>query len=136
MSDRPFLDTNILIYAIGADPVRTPQAEALLRAGGVISVQVLNELAAVASRRLRMSWPEISEALTAVRALCPPPVAITVETHERALGLVADHGFHFYDALIIASALAADCGELYSEDMQDGRVVGDTLTIRNPFLRT
>jgi predicted nucleic acid-binding protein len=43
------------------------------------------------------------------------------------------HGFHIYDALIIVSALEAGCRTLYSEDLQSGQVVGDRLTIRNPF---
>lgn len=136
MSDRPFLDTNVLIYAIGDDPERTPRAEALLRAGGIISVQVLNELAAVARRKLGMSWPEVSEALSAVRALCPQPVVVTLETHEHALSLASDHGFHICDALIVATALDADCRELYSEDMQNGQVIDAKLTIRNPFGKT
>ena len=117
MSDRPFLDTNILVYAIGEDPKRTPRAEALLRQGGIISVQVLNELAAVVYRKLNMSWAEIAEALTSLRALCPAPAALTVETHERALSLAATYGFQIYDALIVASALEADCDELFSEDL-------------------
>lgn len=81
-----------------------------------------------------MSWPEISDALAAIRALCPAPVALTLETHEHALRLTSEHGFHIYDALIVAAALDADCRELYSEDMQDGQVIEGRLTVRNPFL--
>lgn len=135
MSARPFLDTNILVYAIGGDPDRTPRAEALLRQGGMISVQVLNELAAVAHRKLKMSWADVGEALTSLRALCPAPTALTTATHERALSLAEAYGFHIYDALIVAAALEAECDELYSEDLQDGQVIEDRLTIRNPFLR-
>ncbi len=43
------------------------------------------------------------------------------------------HGFHIYDALIVAAALEAGCGTLYSEDMQSGQVIAGQLTIRNPF---
>ena len=43
------------------------------------------------------------------------------------------HGFHMYDALVVASALAADCETLYTEDLQDGQVIEEQLTIRNPF---
>ena len=101
--------------------------------GGVVSVQVLNELASVAHRKLKMSWQEVAGALDAIRILCPSVVPITVETHDAALRLAVRHGFHIYDALIIASALAAGCRTLYSEDLQSGQVVGDRLTIRNPF---
>jgi predicted nucleic acid-binding protein len=41
--------------------------------------------------------------------------------------------FHIYDALIVASALEAECTTLYSEDLQDGQVIDGPLTIRNPF---
>ncbi len=132
MSDRVFFDTNVLVYAIGQE-ARTPTAEALLARGGLISVQVLNELAAVAHRKLHMSWPDITEALEAIRILCPNPVPITVELHDAALRLAAQYGFHIYDALIVAAALDADCAALYTEDLQSGQVIDGRLTIQNPF---
>lgn len=61
MSDKVFFDTNVLLYTIGQHDARTPTAEALLARGGLISVQVLNELASVAHRKLQMSWPEVTE---------------------------------------------------------------------------
>ena len=63
MRGKRFLDTNILIYAIVQDDPRTPVAETLLIEGGVVSVQVLNEFAAVARRKLGMPWKEVTEAL-------------------------------------------------------------------------
>ncbi len=133
MSDKVFLDTNILLYTIGHDDLRTPVAEALVRQGGIVSVQVLNELAAVAHRKLEMSWQDVTSALGALRILCPSVVPVTVETHDAALRLARRHGFHIYDALIVAAALEADCRILYSEDMQSGQVIGGRLAIRNPF---
>jgi len=58
---------------------------------------------------------------------------LTADTHAAALALARDHGFAFYDALIVAAAVEAGCDVLYSEDMQHGRVIGG-LTIRNPFV--
>jgi predicted nucleic acid-binding protein len=113
-------------------PGRTRHAEKLLAAGGYISVQVLNEFAAVAHRKLKMSWDEITDALSAIRLLCEPPIALSVNIHEAALKIAAQHGYHIYDALILAAALAGDCDLLYSEDMQDGQRFG-ALTISNPF---
>jgi len=133
MSDRVFFDTNVLIYTIGEHDARTPAAEALLSRGGLISVQVLNELASVARRKLRMSWPEITEALGAIRTLCPSPIPIAAEMHDAAVRLAELHGFHIYDALIVAAALEADCGTLYTEDLQSGQVIDGRLTIHNPF---
>ena len=133
MSDRVFFDTNVLVYAIGQQDARTPTAEALLARGGLISVQVLNELAAVAHRKLRMSWPDIAEALEAIRILCPGPVPVTVGVHDAALRLAGQYGFHIYDALIVAAALEAECATLYTEDLQTGQVIDGRLTIDNPF---
>jgi predicted nucleic acid-binding protein len=133
MSGRAFFDTNVLVYAIGQDDVRTPIAESLLAQGGVLSVQVLNELASVARRKLGMSWEEVKEALAALRSLCEPPIPITVETHDKALSIATRHRLHLCDAVIVAAAIEAECETLYSEDFQSGQVVERRLTIRNPF---
>jgi predicted nucleic acid-binding protein len=132
ISGKPFLDTNVLIYAFhGSDP-RKDVARDLLAEGGVIGVQMLNEFAAVAKRELDMNWNEISDALAAIVALCPSPVPLTMATHEAALRIVNRHGYHIFDSLVIAAALEASCTILYSEDMRTGQVI-DGLTIRNPF---
>jgi predicted nucleic acid-binding protein len=133
MNDKPFFDTNVLVYVIGETDERTVQAEALVASGGVVSVQVLNELAAVARRKLGMTWPDIEEALAAIRVLCPSPVPLTLATHEAGLRIAAQYRFHIYDALIAAAALEVDCTTLYSEDLHDGQVIDERLTIRNPF---
>jgi predicted nucleic acid-binding protein len=132
MSDRPFFDTTILIYAVSEGDPRTAAAEELLSAGGYISVQVLNEFAAVAHRKLKMPWAEIADALTAFRTLCEPVTPLTVEVHENALELAAQYQYNIYDALILSAALDAGCNLLYSEDMQHGQKIR-SLTIRNPF---
>jgi len=134
MSVRPFLDSNILVYATAKDDWRHDQALALIRAGGTVSVQVLNEFANVARRKLGWALPDIARTLADFRVLCPEPKPIGVATHEAALAIGEHHGFAFYDCLIIASALEAGCDTLLSEDMQDGRVVAGTLTLRNPFV--
>ena len=133
MNGKVFFDTTILIYAISAGDRRADIAEGLLAAGGNLSVQVLNEFAAVAKRKLKMSWSEVAEALDAVRVLCEPAAPLTVEIHEAALRIAERYGYHLYDALILAAALDAGCAVLYTEDMQDGQKVGG-LTIRNPFV--
>jgi predicted nucleic acid-binding protein len=133
MSGRSFFDTTILVYSISSEEPRAAVAEKLLAGGGWISVQVLNEFAAVARRKLSMSWEQTREALLAIRALCESPIPLSIETHEAGLEIAARYGFSIYDALILAAALEAYCDVLYTEDMQNGRVIGP-LTIRNPFL--
>ena len=133
MSGRSFFDTTILIYAISSEQPRAAMAEKLLADGGWISVQVLNEFAAVARRKLDMSWEETREALLAIRALCETPTPLSIETHQAALEIAARYGYHIYDALILAAALESHCDILYTEDMQNGQSIGP-LIIRNPFL--
>ena len=133
MNGRAFFDTNVLVYVVGQKDERTAAAEALVANGGVVSVQVLNELVSVARRKLGMPWQEIGEALAAIRTLCPSPVPLTIETHEAALRIATQYGYQIYDALIAAAALEAECITLYSEDLQDGQVIDTRLTIRNPF---
>jgi predicted nucleic acid-binding protein len=135
MSGKPFFDTNILVYIVGQTDKRTEAAEALLTGGGIISVQVLNELANVSRKKLRMSWEEIDEALAAIRVLCPSPVPLTIDTHDAGRRIAAKYGYSMFDGLIAASALEAECDTLYSEDLQDGQVIEGRVTIRNPFVQ-
>ena len=126
-----FFDTNVLIYA-QAPGGKGDQARALLAGGGQLSVQVLNEFAAVLSRKFARDWAAIGEALEDALVLVGAPVPLTLTLHEAARVVAHDHRMSFYDALILAAAIEAGCDTLWSEDMQDGRVIGG-LTIRNPF---
>jgi predicted nucleic acid-binding protein len=126
-----FFDTNVLLYLQSADAAKADRAEELIAGGGVISVQVLNEFATVAARKLEMTLAEIGEVLSVVRTLCTVE-PLTIATHELALDLVGRFHLSLYDALIVASASLADCTVLYSEDMQDGQTIAG-VTIRNPF---
>lgn len=133
MPAKAFFDTNVLIYAVAQDNPRNTQAEELLASGGVLSVQILNEFASVARRKILMSWSDVTEALNAFRVLCPSPLPITIEMHEAALRIAERHGYNIYDALVVSAALEAGCTTLYSEGLQDGQIVDGQLTIRNPF---
>jgi predicted nucleic acid-binding protein len=76
MPAKAFFDTIVLIYAVAHDDPRNTQAEELLASGGVLSVQILNEFASVARRKILMSWSDVREALDAFRALCPSSRAL------------------------------------------------------------
>lgn len=134
MSAEAFFDTNIFVYAIVQNDPRSLSAEKLIGEGGMVSVQVLNEFTAVARRRVNMSWSEVQFALEGIEALCPDPLPITLDTHRQAVAIAGRYGYKIYDALIVASALEANCTILYSKDMRDGQVIDRRLTIKNPFL--
>lgn len=104
-----------------------------MQGGGTVSVQVLNEFANAAYREFKLPWPDAIRALNALRPRLGPPLPLTVATHEAAVRLAARGGIAFYDALIVASALEAQCDTGLNDDMQQGRVIEGRLTIRNPF---
>lgn len=127
-----FIDTNVLLYLLSADNDKADRAEMVVRAGGLISVQVLNEMANVARRKLAMSWEEINEVLGLIRSVCPT-APLTIETHGRGRFIAERYGLSVYDAMIVAAALLGGCHTLYSEDMQHGLLIDHQLRICNPF---
>jgi predicted nucleic acid-binding protein len=130
-----FVDTNVLLCLASADADKADRAEATLSGGGVISVQVLNEIANVLRRKMHMSWPETRLFLETIHAsLIVEPV--TQATHETGLRVSERYALSIYDAMIVAAALMAGCDVLLSEDMQDGLVIDDRLRIVNPFSKS
>jgi predicted nucleic acid-binding protein len=127
-----FFDTNVLVYLASGDAAKADRAEAAISAGGAISVQVLNELANVARRKMQMSWADTHALLTTLRSLLTVH-PLTLETHETGLRLAERYGLSIYDAMIAAAAIEADCDTLWSDDMQHGLVVDEGLRIANPF---
>ena len=129
-----FFDTSVLFYLLSNDPLKADRAEGLLAERGAISVQVLNEFAAVAMRKLGMPLGDVREILDTVRAVCSVE-PVTVATHDRGLAVFERYKFSFYDSLIVASALIAGARVLYSEDLQHGQVIDRQLRVANPFLK-
>jgi predicted nucleic acid-binding protein len=127
-----FFDTNVLVYLASAETAKADRAEEAIAAGGAISVQVLNEVANVARRKMRMSWADTHAFLSMLRGLLTVH-PITLETHETGLGLAERYGLSTFDAMIAASALQAGCDTLWSEDMQHGMKFDKGLRIVNPF---
>ena len=104
MAAAPFLDTNVLLYLLSADSAKADLAEGLLANGATVAVQVLNEFANVARRKLSMSWDEITDVLGLIRQRCTVR-DLTAAVHDQALTLARRHGFSWYDALIVSAAL-------------------------------
>jgi predicted nucleic acid-binding protein len=127
-----FFDTSVLLYLLSADQPKADRTEALVAEGGVISVQVLNEFASVALRKLAMALPDVRDVLGTIRAVCTVR-PVDIETHEIGLDIVERYRLSLYDSLIVAAATRAGCATLYAEDLQHGQSIG-RLTIRNPFL--
>lgn len=135
MSDaESFFDTSVLLYLLSAEVQKANRVEELLEQSGVISVQVLNEFTAVATRKLDLSFPEVREVLGTVRILCDTQ-PLTIEHHDKGTEIAERYRFSFYDSVIIASALLAGCKTLYSEDLQHRQIIDKQLTVINPFAK-
>ncbi len=128
-----FFDTNVLVYLASGDVAKADRAEKIVSEGGTISVQVLNELANVARRKMRLSWADTHALLSTIRSLLAVR-DVSVDIHDEALALAERYGLSVYDAMIAASALDADCETLWSEDMHHGLVMEKRLRVANPFL--
>ena len=128
-----FFDTNVVLYLFSSDSTKADRAEELLAAGGVVSVQVLNELASAARRKLNMKWQEVREIVAQIRAICRVE-SLTIETYVSGIEIAERYNLSVYDAMILASARDAGCATVYTEDMQDKQVIDDRLIIRNPFV--
>jgi len=126
------MDSNVILYLLSGDSVKADRVEAILGKGGLISVQVLNEVTSVCMRKLKMSWEEIDAVLLAVKTACDV-IPLTVESHEKAVEISKRCQLSFYDAHICASAILSGVKVMLSEDMRDGMKV-DGITIRNPFV--
>lgn len=122
----------VLLYLLSADPAKAACAEKIVRSGGIISVQALNDIANVVRRKLSMPRPEVNEVLALIRSICPCE-PLTVEVHDRGRLVAERHGVNIYDAMIVVAALVSQCDTLYSEDMQHGLLIDGQLRIRDPF---
>jgi predicted nucleic acid-binding protein len=134
---RSFFDTKLLVYVDAADePARQALAIRLIkahRAAGtaVLSTQVLQEFVNVALRKLKLPVALIRERLSLYARFDLVPT--TPELIEGALALHALRGTSLYDALILQAAIVSGCSVLYSEDLQDGVLIGG-VKIVNPFV--
>ena len=131
---KPFLDTNVLIYAVVAeDSHKQLVAQGLLAQTGMarptLSTQILGEAYNVLTRKKR--WAP-AEALAAVRLFASLRLVVpSAETVLLGLELAAQHGLSGWDAMVVQAALQGDCDTLFSEDLQAGRF--GNLEVVNPF---
>ncbi len=126
-----FIDSNVILYLLSGDFTKADRAEAILNNGGIISVQVLNEVTSVCLRKLKMTWEEIDAVLLAVKSACSV-VPLTLESHEEAVQIAKRYQLPFYDANICAAAILSGAKAVLSEDMQEGMRI-DAIAVNNPF---
>ena len=130
-----FIDSNVLIYTQSLDePEKRITALQLLdnHVKVCISTQVLNEVSSVLIRKKTVPLIDVRSFVSTLIELCLV-IPVTDACILRAFDLMEKYGFSYYDSMILASALKAQCTILYSEDMSDGLLVEGQLRIVNPF---
>lgn len=132
MTDKIFVDSNVVIYGLNATLPQYRIATELLLQRPVISVQVVNETINVQVRKLRRPLAAAQEVAIFLMESCE---VISLEPRDvhLAIELTRQYSLSHWDALIVATALRAGCSTLYSEDMHHGLWVTPTLQILNPF---
>lgn len=133
MSDK-FADSNILLYLFSRDTVKKEAALRIFNEHPVITIQVIGENMNICLRKFKFTSEKALNHAQQLQKNCDAR-AINTATIESALQLLKRYKYSFWDSLIIASALEANCSILYSEDMQHKQVIENKLTILNPFLQ-
>ncbi len=136
---RFFLDTNIVVYtfekesSLERERARELVQRALTTRLGVISHQVVQEFLNVATRKFAVPMSAADCRLYLERVLVPLWHSFpSRDLYLRALEFQEDSGYGFYDSLIVAAAVMAGCGTLYSQDLQHGRTFGGMVVV-DPF---
>ena len=140
MSDKIFWDSNLWIYLFtkSADPEDARKKQHLqnllvVRPYLVSSVQVLNEVGNALMRKYVLSETDVRGFLEQILSLTEnQPLFKELTLH--ALDIKTRYQLGWYDSLIVTAALETGCQFLYSEDMHDGLVIENSLTIKNPFI--
>lgn len=128
------VDTNILVYLHETIPsVKMDIAESIVLGFPVVSVQVVSEYLNVLKRVLKLPKLRLIEHSIVLLEDCEI-VNLNKEILDHARKLILRYDFQLFDSIIIASALAANCSILYSEDLQHKQLIDNRLTIINPFL--
>lgn len=136
MTDKIFLDSNVLIYSIDDGEVVKQQIAnnlitSLSEKGGVISTQVLQEFYNIATKKLGISKQDAKVLLERLSD-CFIVHKNTVSDILHAIEISIKTQFSFWDSLILSAAIAEGCTTLYSEDLNDGQIV-EEIVIKNPM---
>jgi predicted nucleic acid-binding protein len=140
MSDKHFVDTNVLVYAYdrSAGP-RHERAQALLEelwnsGSGVLSTQVLQEFCVNLRRKAGQPLPA-DEVRRLIQDYCSWEIVVnTTESILQALDIEARYKISFWDALILQAAESSGATLVYSEDLAGGQRYG-SVRVANPFAK-
>jgi predicted nucleic acid-binding protein len=127
------LDSNIIIYnhSLSCEN-KMLIAVGFFNENPVVSSQVISEYLNVMRKKFKMEKNELIQLCSLWLEKCTVRPVI-LSTIKLAQNLVSKYDFQIFDGIIIAAALEANCDILYSEDLQDGQIIENSLKIVNPF---
>lgn len=134
MQGKVFVDTNVLIYFISSEERKKVKAKEVIFSNQdvCISSQIISEFISVCFSKNLLEFDEINilvgDLIDALKFS-----VIKESTIKKALQIKKDLNYSYWDSLVIASALENNCSILYTEDMQSGQTIDNTITIINPF---
>ena len=139
MSDRTFVDTNILIYAHDADAkskhevAKSVLTELWRKRTGVLSMQVLQEFYVNVTRKIAYPLPkDVARMVVSSYAIwCVETAPAEISS---AFRIEDESRIGFWDALIVASAVKCGASRIFSEDLNAGQMIAG-VRIENPFGR-
>ena len=132
MPDKVFVDTNTFFYLYSADESKkqSKYEKIINNYECIISTQVLNELCNILIKKMKLPTEKIEAVVAEIYAACTV-LKVERETIEQALELQKEYKYSYYDCLMLSSALLSGCKQILTEDMQDGHVIRNRLTITN-----
>jgi predicted nucleic acid-binding protein len=138
MSDKIFLDTNILVYAYDEhEPCKQKTAQKILADGIeqeniVLSVQVIGEFFNVVTRHIPQPMsPEEAEYIINTLSILPVQ-EIDLFMVTRAIDIHKTYHIPYWDSLIVSAAERGGCAQILSEDFNDGQKYFN-ISVCNPF---
>jgi len=141
MSDRFFVDTNLLVYSRDAsEPEKQQKAMKWMTRlwhdkSGRLSYQVLQEFYITVTHKLDPGLPTDIARMDVRSLMSWQPLSASATVMERAWTIQDRYGLSWWDALIVSAAQTAECSYLLTEDLQDKQDFGNVQVI-NPFHST
>jgi predicted nucleic acid-binding protein len=134
MNDKAFIDTNIFIYLYSEDEIQKQNIsqKTVDKFDCIISTQVLNEFSNVCIGKLNKTTEEVKMAVNELIDQCTV-ILIEEQNIIQALDIHKRYGFKYFDCLMLVSALSSDCKYFMTEDLADGQIIENRLTIVNIY---
>ena len=137
MSDKIFVDSNIFIYVLDHnDEDKRQKAKNLLieaseTARIILSTQVINEIYAVASKKLNINPVQVKRFISSLYDF--DVIIVTREIIDAAIDCSILQQINYWDALMLSAAAAGHCSVIWTEDLNNHQIINGVRVV-NPFV--